>query len=114
MTVVPFRSNVEQVERLMSALTAGDDATVLRLVDPAVELVPLTVAAGLVPDAYHGLDGIRAYLGDADAADVERGFVATRVRDPLSSAHGLQPRGQGVSPSGHRQAVRGGNRHRDS
>ena len=80
MTVVPIRSNVEQVERLMSALSAGDDATVLGLVDPAVELVPLAVAAGLVPDAYHGLDGIRAYLEDADAVEVERGFVATRVR----------------------------------
>ena len=80
MTVAPVRSNVEQVERLLSALSAGDDATVLGLVDPAVELVPLAVAAGLVPDAYHGLDGIRAYLEDADAADVERGFVATRVR----------------------------------
>jgi len=33
-----------------------------------------------VPDAYQGLDGIRAYLEDADAVDVERGFVATRVR----------------------------------
>ena len=64
----------------MSALSAGDDATVLGLVDPAIELVPLVVAAGLVPDAYRGLDGIRAYLEDADAADVERGFVATRVR----------------------------------
>jgi serine/threonine-protein kinase RsbW len=71
---------VEQVERLMSALSAGDDATVLRLVDPAIELVPLVVSAGLMPDAYHGLDGIRAYLEDADAVDVERGFVATRVR----------------------------------
>ena len=80
MTLVPVRSNVMQVERLMSALSAGDDATVLGLVDPAVELVPLAVAAGLVPDAYHGLDGIRAYLGDADAVEVERGFVATRVR----------------------------------
>lgn len=80
MTLVPVRSNVEQVERLMSALSAGDDPTVLGLVDPAVELVPLVVAAGLMPDAYHGLDGIRAYLGDADAVDVERGFVATRVR----------------------------------
>ncbi len=80
MTLVPVRSNVEQVERLMSALSAGDDATVLGLVDPAVELVPLAVAAGLVPDAYRGLDGIRAYLEDADAVDVERGFVATRVR----------------------------------
>ena len=80
MTLVPVRSNVVQVERLMSALSAGDDATVLGLVDPAVELVPLAVAAGLVPDAYHGLDGIRAYLGDADAVEVERGFVATRVR----------------------------------
>lgn len=80
MTLVPVRSNVVQVERLMSALSAGDDATVLGLVDPAVELVPLAVAAGLVSDAYHGLDGIRAYLGDADAVEVERGFVATRVR----------------------------------
>jgi anti-sigma regulatory factor (Ser/Thr protein kinase)/ketosteroid isomerase-like protein len=79
-TVVPVRSNVVQVERLMSALSHGDDATVLRLVDPAIELVPLAVAAGLVPDAYHGLDGIRAYLGDADAVEVERRFVATRVR----------------------------------
>jgi len=78
-TAVPVRSNVAQVERLMSALGAGDDAAVLGLVDPAIELVPLVVAAGLVPDAYRGLDGMRAYLEDADAADVERGFVATRV-----------------------------------
>jgi anti-sigma regulatory factor (Ser/Thr protein kinase) len=80
MTVTPARSNVVQVERLLSALSAGDDATVLGLVDPSIELVPLTVSAGLAPDAYQGLDGIRAYLGDADAVDVERGFVATRVR----------------------------------
>jgi serine/threonine-protein kinase RsbW len=84
-TVVPVRSNVEQVERLMSALTAGDDSTVLRLVDRAIELVPLVVAAGLVSDTYRGLDGIRAYLEDADAVDVERGFVATRVRGAQDS-----------------------------
>jgi anti-sigma regulatory factor (Ser/Thr protein kinase) len=76
---------VEQVERLMSALTAGDDSTVLRLVDRAIELVPLVVAAGLVSDTYRGLDGIRAYLEDADAVDVERGFVATRVRGAQDS-----------------------------
>src|SRR4051812_3578050 len=69
----------------MSALSAGDDATVLRLVDPAIELVPLVVSAGLVPDAYRGLDGIRAYLEDADAVDVERGFVVTRVRGAQDS-----------------------------
>ena len=79
MTVTPTQSNVVQVERLLSALSAGDDATVLGLVDPSIELVPLAVAAGLVPDAYHGLDGTRAYLEDADAVEVERGFVATRV-----------------------------------
>jgi len=79
-TVTPSRSNVVQVERLLSALSGGDDATVLGLMDPSIELVPLIVSAGLVPDAYHGLDGIRAYLEDADAVDVERGFVATRVR----------------------------------
>jgi anti-sigma regulatory factor (Ser/Thr protein kinase)/ketosteroid isomerase-like protein len=79
-TVVPIRSNVAQVERLLEALRAGDDATVLGLADPAIELIPLVVSAGLMPDAYHGLDGIRAYLEDADAVDVERGFVATRVR----------------------------------
>ena len=80
MTAVPIRSNVEHVERLMSALGAGDDAAVLGLVDPEIELVPLVVSAGLVPDPYRGLDGMRAYLEDAGAADVERGFVATRVR----------------------------------
>jgi serine/threonine-protein kinase RsbW len=64
----------------MSALRAGDDSTVLGLVDPEIELVPLVVSAGLVPDPYRGLDGIRAYLEDAHAADVERGFVASRVR----------------------------------
>jgi serine/threonine-protein kinase RsbW len=84
-SVVPVRSNVENVERLMSALTAGDDSTVLRLVDRAIELVPLVVAAGLVSDTYRGLDGIRAYLGDADAVDVERRFVATRVRGAQDS-----------------------------
>jgi serine/threonine-protein kinase RsbW len=84
-TVVPVRSNVVQVERLMSALTAGDDSTVLRLVDRAIELVPLVVAAGLVSDTYRGLDGIRAYLEDADAVDVERGFVVTRVRGAQDS-----------------------------
>jgi anti-sigma regulatory factor (Ser/Thr protein kinase) len=71
---------VVQVERLLSALSAGDDATVLGLVDPSIELVPLIVSSGLVPDAYRGLDGMRAYLEDADAVEVERGFVATRVR----------------------------------
>jgi serine/threonine-protein kinase RsbW len=79
-TVVPIRSNVAQVERLLEALRAGDDATVLGLADPAIELIPLVVSAGLMPDAYHGLEGMHAYLEDADAVDVERGFVATRVR----------------------------------
>jgi anti-sigma regulatory factor (Ser/Thr protein kinase) len=79
-TVTPARSNVVQVERLLSAFSAGDDATLLGFVDPSIELVPLVVAAGLVPDAYRGLDGTRAYLGDPDAVDIERGFVATRVR----------------------------------
>jgi len=78
-TVTPARSNVVQVERLLSALSSGDDATVLGLVDHSIELVPLIVSAGLVPDAYHGLDGLRAYLEDADAVEVERGFVVTRV-----------------------------------
>jgi anti-sigma regulatory factor (Ser/Thr protein kinase) len=78
-TVTPARSNVVQVERLLSALGAGDDATVLGLVDPSIELVPLIVSAGLVPDAYRGLDGLRAYLDDADAVEVERGFVVTRM-----------------------------------
>ena len=79
MTVAPTRSNVVQVERLLSALSAGDDATLLGLVDPSIELIPLVVSAGLVPDAYRGLDGLHAYLEDADAVQVERGFVATRV-----------------------------------
>ena len=79
MTVTPIRSNVVQIERLLSALSAGDDATVLGLVDPSIELVPLIVSAGLVPDAYRGLDGLRAYLEDAHAVEVERGFVVTRV-----------------------------------
>jgi serine/threonine-protein kinase RsbW len=79
-TVVPIRSNVAQVERLLEALRAGDDATVLGLADPAIELIPLVVSAGLMPDAYHGLEGMHAYLEDSDAVDVERGFVATRVR----------------------------------
>src|SRR3954470_12784749 len=71
----------------MSALSAGDHATVLGFVDPAlgfghpaIDLGPLVVSAGLMPDAYHGLEGMHAYLEDADAVDVERGFVATRVR----------------------------------
>ena len=85
MTVTPTRSNVVQVKRLLSALSTGDDATVLGIVDPSIELVPLIVSAGLVPDAYRGLDGIRAYLEDADAVEVERGFVATRVRGALDT-----------------------------
>jgi serine/threonine-protein kinase RsbW len=98
-TVVPVRSNVVQVERLVSALAAGDDATVLGLVDPSIELVPLAVAAGLVPDAYRGLDGLRAYLGDPDAVDLERGFVATRVRGALDNvvAFGVLPAAPGAA-----------------
>jgi serine/threonine-protein kinase RsbW len=64
----------------MGALGSGDDATVLGLMDPAIQLVPLVVAAGLVTRPYQGFDGMRAYLDDADAVDVERGFVATRVQ----------------------------------
>jgi serine/threonine-protein kinase RsbW len=100
-SAVPLPSNVVQVERLLSALGAGDDATVLGLVDPSIELVPLVVSAGLVPDAYRGLDGIRAYLGDADAVDIERGFVATRVRGAQDTvvAFGDLPAGVATVPA---------------
>jgi len=49
-------------------------------VDPAFELVPLVVHAGLVPEPYRGRDGVRAYFEDARAARVERSFAATRLR----------------------------------
>ena len=48
--------------------------------DPAIELVPLVVRAGLVPEPYRGIDGLRAYLADEEAAAVERGFLADRLR----------------------------------
>jgi serine/threonine-protein kinase RsbW len=100
-SAVPLPSNVVKVERLLSALRAGDDATVLGLVDPSIELVPLVVSAGLVPDAYRGLDGIRAYLEDPDAVDIERGFVATRVRGAQDTvvAFGDLPAGRATVPA---------------
>ena len=75
----PYGSNAERVERLLRAFHAGDDATVLALVDPAIELVPMVVRAGLTPGPYRGIDGLRAYLSDEEAA-VERGFFARRLR----------------------------------
>ena len=73
-------SNAERVELLLRAFKARDDDTVLQLVDPAIELVPLVVRAGLVPEPYRGLEGLRAYLADDEAAAVERGFLADRLR----------------------------------
>ena len=80
MTSVAEASNADRVETLLSAFGAGDEETVLRLVDPAFELVPLVVHAGLVPEPYRGKVGVRAYFDDARAARVERSFVATRLR----------------------------------
>ena len=73
-------SNAERVELLLRAFRARDDDTVLQLVDPAIELVPLVVRAGLVPEPYRGIEGLRAYLADEEAAAVERGFLADRLR----------------------------------
>ena len=73
-------SNAARVEQLLGAFRAGDDDTVLDLVDPAIELVPLVVRAGLVPGPYRGVDGLRAYLADGEAAAVERGFFPDRLR----------------------------------
>ena len=36
--------------------------------------------AGLVPEPYRGIDGLRAYLSDERAAAVERGFLTRRLR----------------------------------
>ena len=76
----PQGSNAERVEELLRAFGAGDDDTVLHLVDPAIELVPMVVRAGLVPEPYRGLDGLRAYLADEEVAAVERGFSSRRLR----------------------------------
>ena len=76
----PTGSNAERVELLLRAFKARDDDTVLQLVDPAIELVPLVVRAGVVPEPYRGIDGLRAYLADEEAAAVERGFLADRLR----------------------------------
>lgn len=73
-------SNAERVERLLRAFGAGDDDAVLRFVDPAIELAPLVVRAGLVSEPYRGIDGLRAYLADEEAASVERGFLPRRLR----------------------------------
>ena len=76
----PTGSNAERVELLLRAFKARDDETVLQLVDPAIELVPLVVRAGVVPEPYRGIEGLRAYLADEEAAAVERGFLADRLR----------------------------------
>jgi serine/threonine-protein kinase RsbW len=73
-------SNADRVQMLLSAFGAGDEDTALGLVDPAIELVPLVVHAGLVPEPYRGIDGVRAYLEDPRAARVERSFMLTRLR----------------------------------
>jgi anti-sigma regulatory factor (Ser/Thr protein kinase)/ketosteroid isomerase-like protein len=79
-TTVLEGSNTERVRALLRALAQGDDETVLELVDPAIELVPLVVRAGLVPEPYRGINGLRAYLEDTEAAEIERGFVMGRLR----------------------------------
>src|SRR5215204_3925717 len=73
-------SNLQRVERLMHALGTGDEAADLELVDPGIELSPLVVRAGLVGAPYRGIAGLREYLGDAEAAALERGFVPRRLR----------------------------------
>ena len=80
MTSVAEASNADRVHKLLSAFVAGDEDTVLGLMDPAIELVPLVVRAGLVSEPYRGIDGVRAYLEDPRAARVERSFVVTRLR----------------------------------
>jgi serine/threonine-protein kinase RsbW len=79
-TSVAEASNADRVQTLLSAFGAGDQDTVLGFMDPAVELVPLAVRAGLVSEPYRGFDGVRAYLEDPLAAHVERSFVVTRLR----------------------------------
>ena len=80
MPSVAEASNADRVETLLNAFAAGDEDTVLRLVDPEFELVPLVVHAGLVPEPYRGSVGVRAYFQDTRAARVERSFVTTRLR----------------------------------
>jgi serine/threonine-protein kinase RsbW len=80
MAASPDGPNAVVVKRLLRAFSAGDDDTVLELVDPAIELVPLVVRAGLVSEPYRGIDGLRSYLGDAEAAAVERAFLPRRLR----------------------------------
>ena len=80
MTTALKGSNTDRVRLLLRALGRGDDETVLELVDPAVELVPLVLRAGLVPEPYRGINGVRAYLEDTEAAEIERGFVMWRLR----------------------------------
>jgi serine/threonine-protein kinase RsbW len=79
-TSVAEASNTDRVETLLGAFGAGDEDAVLELVDPAIELVPLVVHAGIVPEPYHGRDGVRAYLEDAWAARIERSFTVTKLR----------------------------------
>ena len=80
MPSVAEASNADRVETLLSAFGAGDEDTVLQLVDPDFELVPLVVHAGLVPEPYRGSVGVRAYFQDVRAARVERSFVTTKLR----------------------------------
>ena len=80
MTAVSETTNSERVQTLLHAFGRGDDETVLGLVDPAIELLPLVVRAGHVPAPYRGVDGVRAYLGDPQAAGVERSFEVTKLR----------------------------------
>ncbi|MDP9133284.1 MAG: ATP-binding protein [Actinomycetota bacterium] len=87
------------MQKLLSAFGAGDQDTVLGLLDPAIELVPLVVRAGLVPEAYRGIDGVRAYFQDPRAASVERSFVVTRLRstrDTVVAFGHLLPDGAGL------------------
>lgn len=80
MTSVAEASNADRVRKLLTAFGAGDHDAALGLVDQAIELVPLVVRAGLVPEPYRGVDGVRAYLEDPRVARVERSFVVTRLR----------------------------------
>jgi serine/threonine-protein kinase RsbW len=101
-TSVAEASNADRVQMLLSAFGAGDQDAVLDLVDPAIELVPLVVRAGHVPEPYRGIDGVRAYFENPRAARVERSFVVTRLRATRSTvvAFGhLLPEGATPTPA---------------
>jgi ketosteroid isomerase-like protein len=74
--------NVEVFKRVLEAYGRHDDAALLELFDPAVELHPaLLVKFGGSGSSYQGHSGTREWLRDTEEAFSERSIQIAEVRD---------------------------------